>query len=393
MTRPLLKPLQRLWVLWWTLSWPEVRLHPWRHGVAVPAVMLGVGLALSVHWINASALAEFSSAVRAANGEPDALSMAAVHAGLMPRLSDTADRLDLLGADTVFLNPAAQALLDASIVEMQVGWEPSRLRVAGTVGLAGSPLLVMDVGALQHLLGQPEHITRVDLRLQPGADARGLLAQWQTHPVVDARWEPQALLLQGEAGWSRKGPEPTQASLYYTQPQLAVEGTVRIKGQQRRVRGRAWLDHEWSEALLHPEAVGWDWTGMNLLDGGALTAFRLRRADGSTLWTGGSYRPAHAAQSMSPPLVFGPDAVVFTPLRHWFSPVTQIRYPVDWRIDTPAGGFELRTLLDAQELDSRATTGAIYWEGLSHLHRLGRSDVVGRGYLEMTGYGERIRLG
>ncbi|MFT8086148.1 hypothetical protein ACMYMX_23290, partial [Salmonella enterica subsp. enterica serovar Enteritidis] len=72
MMHPWLQPLRRLWALWWTLSWPEVRLHPWRHGVAVLAVMLGVGLALSVHWINASALAEFSSAVRAANGEPDA---------------------------------------------------------------------------------------------------------------------------------------------------------------------------------------------------------------------------------------------------------------------------------------------------------------------------------
>lgn len=245
---PWLQPLRRLWALWWTLSWPEVRLHPWRHGVAVLAVMLGVGLALSVHWINSSALAEFSSAVRAANGEPDAqlrhtaerlddrwwgvvqdhpavqaatplleaqamvwtpdqsrlpvrlwgvdaLTLAAVQPGLMPRLYDDADRLDLFAADAVFLNPAAQALLDSSAVTIQVGLEPTRLRVAGTVGQAGSPLLVMDVGALQQLLGQPAHITRVDLRLQPGTDARRLLAEWQGLPGMDASWQPQALLV------------------------------------------------------------------------------------------------------------------------------------------------------------------------------------------------------
>ena len=230
------------------------------------------------------------------------------------------------------------------------------------------------------------------LEREPSGRYTTALAQGDLHMRLTAA-PTQAVLLQGEAGWSRKGPEPTQASFYYTQPQLAVEGVVTVKGRRQQVSGQAWLDHEWSEALLHPEAVGWDWTGMNLLDGGALTAFRLRRADGSTLWTGGSYRPAAAAQNPSPPMVFGPEALVFTPLREWVSPATQIRYPVDWRIDTPAGDFELRTLMDAQELDSRATTGAIYWEGLSQLYRPGNPEAIGRGYLEMTGYGERIRLG
>jgi DNA-binding NarL/FixJ family response regulator len=49
----------------------EWRHHPWRHGVALLAVALGVALAFSVHLINNSALSEFSAAVRAANGEPD----------------------------------------------------------------------------------------------------------------------------------------------------------------------------------------------------------------------------------------------------------------------------------------------------------------------------------
>ena len=51
----------------------EWRHHPWRHSVAALAVALGVALAWSVHVINASALSEFSAAVRAANGEPDAV--------------------------------------------------------------------------------------------------------------------------------------------------------------------------------------------------------------------------------------------------------------------------------------------------------------------------------
>ncbi|MFT3956237.1 MAG: carotenoid 1,2-hydratase [Piscinibacter sp.] len=196
----------------------------------------------------------------------------------------------------------------------------------------------------------------------------------------------QPLLLQGEAGFSRKGPQPEQASHYYSQPQLAVRGTLTREGRSQPVQGRAWLDHEWSEAILAADAVGWDWIGMNLLDGSALTAFRLRRADGSALWAGGSFRRAAGAVE-----VFAPEAMRFEPGPGWTSPLSQARYPIDWRIDTPAGRFRVRALLADQELDSRASTGAIYWEGLSEL--LDESGQrIGLGYLEMTGYAARLRL-
>jgi predicted secreted hydrolase len=65
------------------------------------------------------------------------------------------------------------------------------------------------------------------------------------------------------------------------------------------VSGKAWLDHEWSEEILHPDALGWDWIGMNLLDGSALTAFRLRDKDGNALWDGGSFRSPKAGSTPS----------------------------------------------------------------------------------------------
>ncbi|RZL00664.1 MAG: carotenoid 1,2-hydratase [Rubrivivax sp.] len=196
----------------------------------------------------------------------------------------------------------------------------------------------------------------------------------------------QASLLQGQAGYSRKGPLPSQASRYYSQPQLAVQGQVSLHGQAHTVAGRAWMDHECGEGLLAPDAVGWDWIGMNLRDGGALMAFRVRKADGSTSWTGGSFRaPGQAARS------FRPDEVRFTPGRTWQSPATHARYPVEWQVDTPAGRFTVRALLDAQELAGQQSTGAVYWEGLSALvDASGR--VVGDGYLEMTGYVQPLVL-
>ena len=123
---------------------------------------------------------------------------------------------------------------------------------------------------------------------------------------------------------------------------------------------------------------------MNLDVGAALTAFRLRRADGTTLWAGGSFRPASGATQN-----FAAAKVSFVAGRRWTSPASKASYPVQWSIATPAGRFGVRAVLDDQELDSRASTGSIYWEGLSQLFDAsGRR--IGRGYLEMTGYAARL---
>ena len=196
----------------------------------------------------------------------------------------------------------------------------------------------------------------------------------------------QPILLQGAGGWSRKGPRSEQTSRYYSEPQLEVTGTLALDGRPFQVTGRAWLDHEWSDAFLDREAVGWDWIGMNLDDGAALTAFRLRRADGSALWSGGSFRTAGGTTRD-----FADGEVVLTPGRMWTSPASSARYPVEWTVATPAGRFTVRSLQDDQELDSRASTGSIYWEGLSLLADA-NGKRVGRGYLEMTGYAQRLVL-
>jgi len=205
--------------------------------------------------------------------------------------------------------------------------------------------------------------------------------------TLDLQFAPtQPVLLQGEQGLSRKGPQVENASYYYSQPQLAVRGSVALQARRFEVTGKAWLDHEWSQALLHPQAVGWDWIGMNLDDGSALTAFRLRRQDGSALWDGGSFRsPRTGLQN------FGAGQVVFSAQRRWTSPLSQASYPVEWTVRTPAGPYTVKAVIENQELDSRASTGAIYWEGLSDLFD-GRGNRVGRGYLEMTGYAQPLKV-
>lgn len=196
----------------------------------------------------------------------------------------------------------------------------------------------------------------------------------------------QPVLLHGNSVLSSKGPEAGQVSYYYSEPQLATQGRLLLQGRAFDVSGTAWLDHEWSETPMHRDAVGWDWIGINLADGSALMAFRLRRGDGSALWGGGSFRRAGGASQG-----FDPDEVVFEPLRRWQSPTSRASYPVEWSVQTPVGRYTVRALLDSQELDSRGSTGTIYWEGLCDLlDAQGRP--VGRGYLEMTGYAAPLRM-
>ena len=200
------------------------------------------------------------------------------------------------------------------------------------------------------------------------------------------RFEPtQPPLLEGERGVSRKGPLPAQASYYYSQPQLAVSGSVTLDGAARSVSGAAWLDHEWSSEPLPEGAVGWDWVGINLDGGGALMAFRMRDKDGGSFWAGGTLRGADGRVRL-----LKPSEVRFSPLKRWRSPRTGAEYPVAVRVEAGPLALEVEPLMDDQEMDARASTGTVYWEGAVRVKEAERP--AGRGYLELTGYWKPLKL-
>ena len=215
------------------LSWPELRHHPWRHGAALLAVMLGVALAFSVQLINQSALSEFSSAVRAVNGVPDfelraqrdgfdealyarvathpqvavaspvieldtvafdarpdhrgervalkvvgldALVAGPLSPALMPRPDDGADRLALLAPDAVFLNATARQRLGER-VQVQTPSGSTTLRALGSIAAQGAALAVMDIAGVQTHFGWTGRLSRIDVRLRAGADRAQVLRE------------------------------------------------------------------------------------------------------------------------------------------------------------------------------------------------------------------------
>ena len=227
-----------------TFSWQELRHHPWRNAAAVLAVMLGVALAFSVHLINASALDEFSQAVRSVNGEPDlelrsaqgsfdeavfarvahlpqvavaspvleistyaltdrnervllrvvgvdALVVGAVAPALMPLPDADAPRLAMLSPNTVFLNASARARLGETL-QLQSALQLKTVTVAGRVSAAGAPLAVMDIGAAQELFDRQGQLSRIDLKLKPGSNRAALVQALQRMPDWPVEVTPAA---------------------------------------------------------------------------------------------------------------------------------------------------------------------------------------------------------
>lgn len=199
------------------------------------AVTLGVALAFAVHLINASALDEFSKAVRAVGGQPDlelravqgtfdealfariasnpqvalaspvlevstyaltgkaervllrlvgvdALLVASVAPALMPLPAASADRLALFSPDGVFLNAVARKRLDGDKLQLQSALQLKAVTVAGSVATAGGALAVMDIGAAQELFGKQGQLSRIDLRLRSGTDRAAFVRALQSAP-------------------------------------------------------------------------------------------------------------------------------------------------------------------------------------------------------------------
>lgn len=187
-------------------------------------------------------------------------------------------------------------------------------------------------------------------------------------------------ILQGEGGLSQKGPEPGNASYYYSLPRIAARGTVTVEGRNVPVTGEAWLDREWSTSALGAELAGWDWFALQLEDGRELMFYRLRRKDGaSDPWSRGSLVAADGSSRS-----LQPAEVRLTPLSTWPSPAGAI-YPAKWRIEVPgeALDLELAPRVANQELavTVRYWEGAVKVAGSSHGRPIG-----GHGFVEMTGY-------
>ncbi len=177
---------------------------------------------------------------------------------------------------------------------------------------------------------------------------------------------------------------PAGGSYYYSRTAMTATGTLTARRRGRsRSTATAWFDHQWGD-FISVGGGGWDWFAVNLADGTDLSLSLVREADGSyPLVYGTIVAPDGTVRHLDR------DAFSVAVTDRWLSPTTGADYPAGWTIRIPADDLtiELRPTVAAQELDTRATTGVIYWEG-SQVVRATRDGVAlgGEGYVELTGY-------
>jgi predicted secreted hydrolase len=185
----------------------------------------------------------------------------------------------------------------------------------------------------------------------------------------------------GQDGWIDFG--AAGGSYYYSRTAMDATGTLLLDGRSLQVEGTAWFDHQWGD-FISIGGGGWDWFAVDLADGTDLTLSLVRDADGSYPLVYGTLMDATGKTRH-----LEPDEFTVTVTRRWTSPATGADYPAGWTIAVPSASLEigLTPTVAAQELDTHATTGVVYWEGSQRVTatRAGRP-VDGQAYVELTGY-------
>ena len=195
------------------------------------------------------------------------------------------------------------------------------------------------------------------------------------------------VVFQGPGGLSRKGEGATEASHYYSFTRMATTGTVRLEGKELEVSGVSWMDKEFGSNQLGKDTSGWDWFSLQLDDGREVMLYLLRSRDGKTDHVGATLVDAAGEVRYLVPGDWELNAT-----EEWTSPKTGAAYPAGWTLRIPAAGIAavITPKLADQENRSALIPNLYYWEGSVRIESES-GERIGRGYVELTGYGGNSR--
>ena len=238
---------------------------------------------------------------------------------------------------------------------------------AGLAGAQSSPFKVWleDWQAVQTGAGMPP--------MQVQAEENGIginLTMDLVKPIV----------LQGDQGYSVKGPGYGNASYYYSMTRLETSGAITIDDETYSVEGLSWMDREWSTSLLSKDQEGWDWFSLHLDDGRDLMFFNVRNTSSAIE----PYSDGALFDENGEKLALDVKDVDLEVLDTWESEKGGV-YPSRWRMQVPEAALDLyiEPYFNDQELDLSVR----YWEGAVRIEGTANGKpIAGSGYVELTGY-------
>jgi predicted secreted hydrolase len=191
-----------------------------------------------------------------------------------------------------------------------------------------------------------------------------------------------AAVLHNQSGFADFG--PAGSTYYYSRPRMGATGTLTLGGLNLAVQGSAWFDHQWGDFIAVGGGSGWDWFAINLDDGTDVMLYVLRGPDNIVPAAYGTLSSTDGTNQ-----ALGSEDFSVAALGSWTSPDTGATYPAGWQVSLPDAqlAITLTPTISDQELDTRPTSGVIYWEG-SQVVTATRSDepLGGEAYVELTGY-------
>jgi predicted secreted hydrolase len=177
---------------------------------------------------------------------------------------------------------------------------------------------------------------------------------------------------------------PGGVSYYVSYTRMSAAGTLSVNCtfigcDDLEVTGQAWHDHQWGDFDVSSYA-GWDWLSVQFDNNTELMLYLIRQPDGTYSDEAGSFVTAEGETIE----LKNEDFDVLETGETWTSEATGAVYPIQWQVTVPRYGIDVVVdpVMPNQEMDTRASTGIVYWEGAVDV----TGSHEGVGYVELTNY-------
>jgi predicted secreted hydrolase len=188
--------------------------------------------------------------------------------------------------------------------------------------------------------------------------------------VLESNKKP---LLEGGHGYVGT---PKSGSYYYSFTDMKVSGVINIKGKDIKVEGKAWMDHQWANAVYKKDK--WTWFSFQLDNGTDIMCVEYDTEVGADILIDIIDKEENQKQYKK--------AILKPVGKSWKSVKTKARYPLSWKIDVPEANLIIKT--KSEMIDQEMIFGQInYWEGpMKIIANIGGKKIKGKGFMELVGY-------